>query len=926
MNNPTTKKKRLKFAGFKPSAMQRIAQTMGYTGEMSGFDSYLNSNPDKQSKMEEYRQAATKLATGGYVQNFNTGGTPSGPPAPTVFDNDYSNPEVLAQYNANLAPGGVNYESASSQAADAASGASNLASLGMGTAASGATAVADAASGAITGTSSSVPFSMDGTYDPSAGMPDAGSYISQQDAAIEERFQNVDWNTNGGVNADLGADKTWAKKSVTDNVSNSEILKDPTNYKLVKEGKYWSVVYPDGTKIGTGHQNKSMAIGRGNILAVAFGAASPGADLYKQQQDMYRNYLSSSTSEGVTSDLSNIEEQYNQATTQYDTLNLELSRLQAQADARPDDPYFKELVEAKGQELSDMYLRLQELTPLYQKSLPTITDEMTNRAVNPELPEGAEVDPEGIATEDDQFIGSESGQLEGNVKTKAATVRAQTAKGIKAKDAASFEAEESGALVDTALGGLDATQVGFDDPRATITGETQGTTAVSDLNAAQGTASIIDSPVQRDIQAGEIVTGSAVDVEKAAQFTEMIQAAQASPSEKTSVAFQLEQLMNDFDDGETPAWAAGSMRAATEKLAQRGLGASSMAGQAIIQATMESALPIAMADAQTQSQFESMNLSNRQQRIMLAAEQRAKFMGQEFDQEFQTRVINASKISDIANMNFTAEQQVQLENSRAVNTMNLANVSNSQAMILSEASALANLETQSLSNVQQAAVLNAQNFLNVSMADADRNQQVDMFKTQQQVSSIFNDTAAKNTAKQFNASSEQQNNQFYDNMSNTTNMFNAEQKNAIAKFNAGELNTIRKFNAELKNQREQFNAKNQLVVDQSNATWRREIATADTAATNRANEINAINTLDISNTAYNNMWQMYGDQMEWAWTSAESQQERLSEYAQAGLSLEETKLKIDAQSSSNFGKLVSTLLFTPTNVLSNTFAGSLFQT
>ena len=62
MNNPTTKKKRLKFAGFKPSAMQRIAQTMGYTGDMSGFDAYLNSNPDKQSKMEEYRQAATKLA------------------------------------------------------------------------------------------------------------------------------------------------------------------------------------------------------------------------------------------------------------------------------------------------------------------------------------------------------------------------------------------------------------------------------------------------------------------------------------------------------------------------------------------------------------------------------------------------------------------------------------------------------------------------------------------------------------------------------------------------------------------------------------------------------------------------------------------------------------------------------------------------
>ena len=63
--------------------------------------------------------------------------------------------------------------------------------------------------------------------------------------------------------------------------------------------------------------------------------------------------------------------------------------------------------------------------------------------------------------------------------------------------------------------------------------------------------------------------------------------------------------------------------------------------------------------------------------------------------------------------------------------------------------------------------------------------------------------------------------------------------------------------------------------------------------------------------------------MEWAWTSAENQEERLAEYAKAGLSLEEAKMRIDAQSSSSFGKLVSTLLFTPTNVLTNTIGGSL---
>ena len=64
-------------------------------------------------------------------------------------------------------------------------------------------------------------------------------------------------------------------------------------------------------------------------------------------------------------------------------------------------------------------------------------------------------------------------------------------------------------------------------------------------------------------------------------------------------------------------------------------------------------------------------MSNRQQRAMLAAQQRATFMGQEFDQAFQARVMNASKISDVANMNFTAEQQVALENSRTANTMAL---------------------------------------------------------------------------------------------------------------------------------------------------------------------------------------------------------------------------------------------------------------
>ena len=63
------------FGGFKPEAMKRIANSLGYSGEMSGFKSYLNTNPDKQNQMNQYNQTAMAMARGGVVQKFNQGGS-----------------------------------------------------------------------------------------------------------------------------------------------------------------------------------------------------------------------------------------------------------------------------------------------------------------------------------------------------------------------------------------------------------------------------------------------------------------------------------------------------------------------------------------------------------------------------------------------------------------------------------------------------------------------------------------------------------------------------------------------------------------------------------------------------------------------------------------------------------------------------------
>ena len=475
--------------------------------------------------------------------------------------------------------------------------------------------------------------------------------------------------------------------------------------------------------------------------------------------------------------------------------------------------------------------------------------------------------------------------------------------------AASMQAAQSTPGVTQAVGAMDATQYQTQvGPAAQVQAAQANQSSVSGLQAAQGAATMMNNPVQRQIQSGELISGAA-DAAKAAAFTEQIQAATASPSQQATVQGQLDGLMQDFQGGKTPAWAAGAMRAATSAMAARGLGASSLAGQAVVQAAMESALPIAQADAATQARFESQNLSNRQQRAMLAAQQRAQFMGQEFDQAFQSRVANASKISDIANMNFTAEQQVALENSRAANTMNLANLNNSQAMVMAEASALANMDMANLSNRQQAAVKNAQAFLETDFRNMDRIQQIDTFKTQQKVASLFTDQAADNAAKQFNASSENQTNQFFANLETQTAQFNTAQSNAMAQFNVSATDASNQFNQEMKNQRQQFNAKNGLVIAQANAQWRQNIATINNTIDNQNNMEYAKTMNNLTTKNIDAVWQRERDLMSYNVSSTESAKNRALELIKADMDIEAMREKIGYSNDAAKTKLAFQFLF-----------------
>ena len=405
--------------------------------------------------------------------------------------------------------------------------------------------------------------------------------------------------------------------------------------------------------------------------------------------------------------------------------------------------------------------------------------------------------------------------------------------------------------------------------------------------AQQQGAQQIQAPAPMQMTADQTISGPTVDQ---AQVDATLAKAEAA-----SVKDELDDLMQDFQGGKTPSWAAGAMRAANQAMMARGVGASSMAGMAIVQAAMESALPIAQMDA-----------SNKQQMAVMKAEQRAKFMGMEFDQAFQTKVKNAARVSEIANINFSAEQQVALENARMAQTVDLANLSNRQAKVMADAATMSQMDMANLDNRQQAAMQNAQAFLNVDMANLSNEQQASMFKAQEQANAILSDSAAVNAARQFNASSKNQTDQFFASMATQVSQFNTEQGNAMARFNAGEKNALSQFNAAQENARDQFNAQNHLVVAQANAQWAKNITTAENAAANQANRDAAMAANNLTMTAYNNAIQRERDLLAWAWQSGENAAERSNALATATINANgKGSQLLETAAGSFLGKLTS---------------------
>ena len=304
----------------------------------------------------------------------------------------------------------------------------------------------------------------------------------------------------------------------------------------------------------------------------------------------------------------------------------------------------------------------------------------------------------------------------------------------------------------------------------TYVGDTPQSTFVSNINDQRSVGVVGDNEIptaatadglKREVTAAEkyVLSGDATFLAKSLNVDDTVvaQFIEGNVQARDTVQGQLSLLMDQFNDG-TPTWAAGAIRAANDTMAARGMGASSLAAAAIVQASMESALPIAQADAQVYSNMNLTNLNNQQkialevaaaqrgtqlqnlsneQQAELAkstsafqlgatslsnlqaaqvanAQLRAALQGQNLTNTQQTNIIEAGRFAEMNNLNLSNEMQARLQDTANNLQVDMSNMSTKAQVVLSELQTQAALAGQELTNAQQSSVVKSERFFSAN--------------------------------------------------------------------------------------------------------------------------------------------------------------------------------------------------------------------
>src|SRR5210317_154642 len=355
--------------------------------------------------------------------------------------------------------------------------------------------------------------------------------------------------------------------------------------------------------------------------------------------------------------------------------------------------------------------------------------------------------------------------------------------------------------------------------------------------------------------------------------------------EEALVSTQINGLLEGMENGEIPIWARPAVASVEAMLAQRGMSASTVGRDALLNAIMTSALPIAQSNAQ------AIQASVSQQKSIEAT---AALKDAEMAQ--QTAMFNAQNVFQMDMAQFSADQQRAINNSKFLQTASLQNATASQQAVMQDAILMSQMNLAEADQNTKLAITNAQAFLQMDMANLNNAQQASMLKSQQIQQRLLSNQSAENAAAQFNATSQNQVNQFMESIKQQNEQYNASQLNAMNQFNSQQENAaearranreaqaeiieaqlqtdVEKFTAQQEFAREQFNVQNATAIAQSNVEWRRKANTADTAAENAIAQKNAQNVFQLTAAANNFLWQELRDEADFEFKRWDNDQQR----------------------------------------------------
>ena len=143
-------------------------------------------------------------------------------------------------------------------------------------------------------------------------------------------------------------------------------------------------------------------------------------------------------------------------------------------------------------------------------------------------------------------------------------------------------------------------------------------------------------------------------------FTEAQRGVIEGLPEEALISNQMDTLLKGIENGEIPTWAKPAVAAVEQMLAARGMSASTVGKDALINTIIQSAVPLAQANAQAIQQ------SVAQEKNLIAQESLANAQLRQ-----QTALQNAQNVFSLNMAQFNADQQTELANSKFLQTVSL---------------------------------------------------------------------------------------------------------------------------------------------------------------------------------------------------------------------------------------------------------------